>query len=265
MTTSMRSSWRRYCRQTLFAALGAVAGNGATGAADLTSEQMQLAGVWRVEKPVFQVRTTGGKMPPFRAEAAKMYQERIAARKRGDTSFDSATWCASVGMPRLMFIDAPFEIVVRPSHVIYLHQWNWWARIVDMAGVLAPAASEVANQGPTPLVGPAVEDLGASVPGPMGAAVGRWEGNTLVVETTHVIDTTLIDGAGAPHGDDLKLTERVRLLSVDKLEEVIRVEDPGTFNEPWETRVTYRRQRGATIKEDVCLDRIKHGEPAVKE
>jgi hypothetical protein len=262
--TLLRASWRMCSLRALLAAVGAaLVSVAAAHAAVPTSEQMQLSGVWRVEKPVFQVRTIDGRLPPFRAEAAKIYQERIAARKRGDTSFDGATWCASVGMPRMMFIDAPFEIIVRPSRVIFLYQWNWWTRIVDMASVLAPAPP---LPGPTTTPsGQTTEDFGASVPGPMGAALGRWDGNTLVVRTTDLIDTTLIDGAGTPHSDALKLTERVRLLSADRLEDLIRIEDPDTFTAPWETRVTYRRQPGATIKEDVCLDRIKRGEPAVKE
>jgi len=82
-----------------------------------SSSQSQLAGIWRIEKPVFALHTQDGKEPPLRPEAAKQYREHLAARQQGDTSFDSATWCAAVGMPRIMFINYPFEIMVRPQYV----------------------------------------------------------------------------------------------------------------------------------------------------
>jgi hypothetical protein len=100
---------------------------------------------------------------------------------------------------------------------------------------------------------------------PTGFANGRWEGDVLVVETDHLAATTLLDGAGMPHSNQLKLVERIRLTSPDALENRIRFEDPGTFTAPWETVLTFRRQTGATPVEDVCLDRLQTGEPAVRE
>jgi hypothetical protein len=102
-------------------------------------------------------------------------------------------------------------------------------------------------------------------PGPIGLSLGKWIDDTLVIKTDHLIETTLIDSAGLPHSDALKLTETLRLRSPDVLEDRIRFEDPETFTRPWETVVTYRRKPGARIHEDVCPDRIKDGEPAVKE
>lgn len=226
----------------------------------------QLAGVWRIEKPLYTARTIDGKEPPFKPEAAEIYREHIAARKQGDSSFDSATWCASVGMPRMMFIDSPFEIMVDLPYVAFLHEWNWWARVIYMDGALstAPAASPAPGSGP-PGGGRMLDPSAArDLPGPMGLSQGRWEGDTLVVETTHLVDLTLIDSAGIPHSDNLKLTERLKLRGPNVLENRIRIEDPDVFTQPWETLVTYRRQRNVNIEEDVCLDRIQDGSPAVK-
>lgn len=224
----------------------------------------KLAGVWRIEKPLHTARTIDGKEPPLKAEALKKYREHIAARKQGDTSFDSATWCSSVGMPRIMFIDSPFEIMVQPPYVAFMHEWNWWARVVYLEGALAtepaPGAVSAPTSGGRMLDPSAARDL----PGPMGLSQGQWDGDTLVVETTHLIDLTLIDSAGLPHSDNLKLTERLRLRSPNVLENRIRVEDPDVFTQPWETLVTYRRQRNTQLQEDVCLDRIQNGSPAVK-
>ena len=98
----------------------------------------------------------------------------------------------------------------------------------------------------------------------VGLSRGEWVDDKLVVKTDHLIDTTPIDSAGLPHSDALKLTETLRLRSPDVLSR-IRFEDPATFTRPWETVVTYRRKPGARIQEDVCLDRLQAGEPAVKE
>jgi hypothetical protein len=249
-----------------------------------TQSQSRLEGVWRIEKPVFALRTLEGKEPPLQAEAAKQYREHLAARKRGDTSFDSATWCAAVGVPRIMFINYPFEIMVRPQYVGILHEWNRWARIVYMTGALSdrpiggrgppPGAGPSRDGGPPgdgpppgdPASGEAPRYMAATyAAGPSGLSKGRWDGDTLVVETTLLDDSKLLDNAGLPHSNQLKVTERLRLASPDVLEDRVRLEDPVTFTQPWETMVSYRRQHDAIIQEDVCLDRIKTGAPAVKE
>ena len=166
----------------------------------------------------------------------------MAARRAGDVSFDHSSWCASLGIPRLMFVPYPFEIVVRPKQVAFLYEWNWWARVVDMSG----AALDVIS------------------PTSMGVATGKWEGGALVIQTKGLEDTTLLDSAGAPHSEEITVTERLKLKGADLLQDRIKIDDPKTFTRPWETLITYRRQRNTVIQEDVCLDRIKAGEPYVK-
>jgi hypothetical protein len=229
-----------------------------------------IAGIWRIEKPIVAVRTVDGKEPPLRADAAKIYQAHIASHQRGDDSFDSATWCASVGMPRIMLINYPFEIVVRPQYVTFLYEWNWWARVTYLDGALNTGKSAAVSPQPAKRkesfdpTGKAPPLTGVDPIGPMGLSLSKWDGDTLVIETAVQRDSTLIDNAGLPHSDALKMTERLKLRGPDLLEDRIRFEDPKTFTQPWETVLTYRRQQGE-IKEDVCLDRIKAGQPAVKD
>lgn len=236
-----------------------------------------LSGVWRVEKPVTAVRTVDGKEPPLSPEAAKIYQAHMAQRKQGDTSYDSATWCAAAGMPRIMMINSPFELVVRPPYVAFLHEWNWWARVVYLDGAV-PETPKVGAMTPPPRPptdglppgsapgggpGAAAERANFSeATGPMGLSVGKLAGDTLIIETSALRDSTLIDSSGLPHSDALEITETLRLRSPDVLENRLRIDDPKTFTQPWETVVTYRRQN-VDIREDVCLDRIKTGQSAV--
>ena len=240
---------------------------GAAEAGGSAASHESFAGVWQIESPIFAVHTTTGEEPPLQTAAARVYHERIAARKQGDTSFDSATWCASMGMPRLMFVNSPFEILIGPRHIAFMHEWNWWARVVYLKGGLAPTVPQHARPAPTQHTSisglPPIENV--MTPGAVGLSRGEWVADELVVKTDHLVDTALLDSAGMPHSDGLKLIETFRLRSPDVLEDRIRFEDSATFTRPWETVVTYHRKPGARIHEDVCLDRIKAGEPAVKE
>jgi hypothetical protein len=247
----------------------------------------QIAGTWLIEKPVFALRTADGGEPPLKPAAARIYQQRQAARANGDTSFDSSTWCASLGMPRMLLVNYPFEIIVRPKQVAFLHQWNWWARVVYMPGALVKGASAPPPPGSglpddvpgVPAFGPPGAPPGGP-PGSPGAAAsgeqeigptstgfsrGKWQGEVLVVQTDHLASQTLLDSAGMPHSSNLKLTERIRVLGPDLLEDRIRIQDNETFVRPWETVVTFKRQATLSRDEDVCLDRIRDGEPAVRE
>jgi hypothetical protein len=208
-------------------------------AADWTPESFN--GVWLIEQERLELRTADGSLPPLLPAAAQAYEANRRSLANGDTYFDRATWCASPGVPRLALVAHPFEILVNPLQTAILYEWNRWARLIDMS------------------------DAGFEVLYPMsfGTASGRFDGETLVIETRGLMSQTVMDSYGMPHSDALVMTERYRLLSDDVLENRMRFEDPETFAKPWETVVTYRRQPGVRLQEDVCLDRIKQGEPAI--
>jgi hypothetical protein len=65
----------------------------------------------------------------------------------------------------------------------------------------------------------------------MGDARGRWEGDTLVIDTTNFTDKTAI--AGVPHSEELRLTERIRRVDAETLEYEVTVDDPRTYTRPW--------------------------------
>jgi len=88
----------------------------------------------------------------------------------------------------------------------------------------------------------------------MGLSVGRWDGDTLIVESQGFNDLTTLDSAGLPHSTRLHVSERIRKLDADTLEDLITIADPQTFTKPWTTRVTYRRQPGLRLKEYACMD-----------
>lgn len=168
-----------------------------------------------------------------------------------------------------MTINSPFELVVRPPYVAFMHEWNWWARVVYLDGAVPEkpkAGAMMSPPGPPPggVIGVSAAERAnfSEATGPMGLSVGKLQDDTLVIETSALRDWTLIDNSGLPHSDALKITETLRLRSPDVLENRLLIEDPKTFTQPWGTVVTYRRQE-ADIQEDVCLDRIKSGQAAV--
>jgi hypothetical protein len=65
------------------------------------------------------------------------------------------------------------------------------------------------------------------------------------------------------HTGDLKLTERIRLVDADTLEDRITIDDAAYFSRPWEAMVTYKRQPSTIFTDDVCLDRLDAGQPAL--
>ncbi len=96
----------------------------------------------------------------------------------------------------------------------------------------------------------------------MGFPVGRFEGDTLVIRTVGLTDTTVLDASGLPHSDQMVLTERLRVLPDGRLENRMTIEDPDTFTSAWETVLTFHRDPAARVTDDVCPDRLAKGEPA---
>ena len=84
----------------------------------------------------------------------------------------------------------------------------------------------------------------------MGDARGRFEGNTLVIETTNFTDKTAI--GGVRHSEQLRLTERFTRVDPEMIDYEIRVEDPLTWEQPWTLRMTITQQPGYEIYEYSC-------------
>jgi hypothetical protein len=84
----------------------------------------------------------------------------------------------------------------------------------------------------------------------MGSSVGRFEGNTLVVETTNLTDELPV--GRMPHSEDLKLTERFTRIDPDMIDYVVTVDDPRTYTAPWTFRMTLTTQPEYEVLEYSC-------------
>src|SRR5262245_52318763 len=88
----------------------------------------------------------------------------------------------------------------------------------------------------------------------MGSARGRFEGNTLVVETTNFTDKTSVgtNGGGPPNSEQLKLTERFTRVDPAMIEYVATVDDPGAYTAPWTIRLMITSRPGYEVLEYSC-------------
>ena len=87
-----------------------------------------------------------------------------------------------------------------------------------------------------------------------GESVGHCEGDTLVVDTIGLNDKTFLDNYRTPHTDKLHVTERWRLIEDGKkLEILMTIDDPDTFNRPWQALRQYNRVN-RTLSEDICSE-----------
>jgi hypothetical protein len=90
----------------------------------------------------------------------------------------------------------------------------------------------------------------------MGHSVGRWEGDTLVIDVTSLIDQTWFDRAGDYHSDALHVIERYTPMSADLLRYEATIEDPKTFSKPWKISMPLYRhlEKNAQLMEFRCVE-----------
>ncbi|MEP7312271.1 MAG: hypothetical protein ABI859_06790 [Pseudomonadota bacterium] len=201
--------------------------------------QADLLGTWVPDASPRELKANGAP-PPLNEDAAALYAKHKQRFAAGDAGYDPTTWCAGPGLPRILTMPYAFEIRRSGDHLAFIHSWYRWFRAVDL-------------NGPEPE---------PPLPTTLGFPVGRFEGNTLVIRTIGLTDTTVLDASGLPHSDQLVITERLRVLPDGRLEDRMTIEDPDTFTQPWETVLTFHRDAAARVTDDVCPDRLAKGEPA---
>jgi hypothetical protein len=165
-----------------------------------------------------------GKVPPITAEAKQRNSTRAAARKgRGeaDSHEDRSMYdrCISRGLPGSMMpaiYGSSYEVVQGPGYVAIGYEMVNEMRVIPLDN--------------RPAVSPAMRAY-------MGYARGRFDGNTLVVETTNFTDKLPYRGSS----DRLKLTERFTPTSPTTMEWAVTVEDPATWTRPWVFAMTLTR------------------------
>jgi hypothetical protein len=152
-------------------------------------------------------------LPAAREQQRRNFEDRAAA--------DPLNECYLPGVPRIMYMEHPFQIFQTPDHVAITFEWSQVYRLI------------YSNGQPT---------LHEGVESWMGNSRGRWEGDVLVVEVTDHNDRTWLDAAGNFHSNALKVTERYALRDANTIDYSATIEDPNVFSRPWTIRMPLHRQ-----------------------
>jgi hypothetical protein len=167
---------------------------------------------------------------PYRPEALKQREAN-----RTNRAADTESRCWMVGVPRIMYMPFPFEIVQTPTQVTILSEYAHTVRRIYMN-----------SEHP--------EGEAGDIEWYMGDSRGKWEGDTLVVDVKHFTGETWFDRSGNFHSNALHVVERFTRTGPDHLLYEATIEDPKTFTRPWQIRMPlYRRvEPGARILEYEC-------------
>jgi hypothetical protein len=150
---------------------------------------------------------------------------------------DPEVKCYLPGVPRATYMPHPFQIVQSRDVILIAYQYASASRTIP----LAPRTVE-----------PPVETW-------MGDSVGRWEGDTLVVETDSFNDQTWFDRAGNYHSEALRVVERYTPIDVNLIQYEATIEDPTVFSRPWKISLPlYRRvEPNVQLIEFKCVEFVE--------
>jgi hypothetical protein len=130
---------------------------------------------------------------------------------RGPTDAGLYSTCSPTGVPGAYFVPYQWEIVQGRDRVVILYEYPHLFRVIPIDGTPHPADPD---------------------PTWMGDSVGRWEGDTLVVDTVGFNDKTELPG-GYRHTESLHVVERFHRIDFNNLDYQATIEDPNVFEKPW--------------------------------
>jgi hypothetical protein len=198
------------------------------------ADPRDFTGLWQIPGGSINLIQENGEAAPFTPAEAKRTQELIDAENNGAVLTDAASQCFPHGVPRLSFAPYPVRFAYVPGEILMLHEVAHNLRLIHMDRKEAPKDTQ---------------------PSFLGYSVGHWDGDTLVVETSHFNDKTPLD-FHTSHGTKLKVTERFQKQKTSQgytdLVVHITIDDPEHFTKPFTVvrRWPYRSDMEATLGSD---------------
>jgi hypothetical protein len=169
------------------------------------------------------------KLEEIKPEAAALMRARAETLGRDDPGQFA---CLPQGPRQNLYAPIPFKIVQTPTLLVILSE-DLSYRQIFLDGRPLPKDPD---------------------PSFMGYSTGRWEGDTLVVETIGFKDRTWLDFAGTPHSESLKITERIRRTSFGHLEVVETIDDPEVFTRSFTVTLGAQFSPDTDLLEFVCAE-----------
>jgi len=144
--------------------------------------------------------------------------------------------CLPFGLIRSMNSPYPLQIIQNNRYVALLYEQNTWFHVISIDGRDHPRNPE---------------------PTWFGTSVGRWEGDTLVVETTGFNGYTRVDTVGHPHSDALHVVETFQRPDARHITYTVTVDDPKTYTKPWKNVRTFTLRPEWELLEYSCEENNK--------
>ena len=212
-----------------------------------------LSGIWQANNtanwnleahaaekgPMFQLGATfsvppglgvvdGGEIPYLPAAL-----EKRNANRKDWVKLDPEVKCYMPGIPRATYMPYPFQIVQAADTILFTYEFASASRIVRFN-----------------------TDKTSPAPAWMGWSIGRWDGESLIIDVTDHMADTWFDRAGNHHSDALKVTERYTMIDLNTLQYQATIEDPQTFSRPWTISMPLyrRREPGMQLMEYKCVE-----------
>jgi hypothetical protein len=190
--------------------------------------RIDITGLWQGGGPIGNIADglPKGETMPLLPEARRVLESRLSKD-------DPQASCLPSGVPRIA--PYPWRIVETPTHLFFLFEANIHSyRQIFMDGRPHP------------------RDLD---PTWYGHSIGRWDGDTLVVDTVGFNDRFWFDFKGHPHTERLHVTERYTRTSATTLVNEITIDDPGAYSRPFTVRFTADlAPAGDELMEYICAE-----------
>jgi len=212
-----------------------------------------LSGVWSMPTKGFEKHSLTSKQldlqhvpsemkqtsvpPPMTAWGkAKLDATKVSYGPRSvppGTGNDPVSTCEPLGYPRAIWEAnlRPFEFVMAKDRVLQHMQYHDVWRTIWTDGRALPKNPD---------------------PAWYGYSVGRWEGDTFVVDSTGYDERTWIDHFGNPHSDQMRLEERFHRTDADTLQVNMVLTDPKTYTKPWVSDQIVFVNAKAAVFEEIC-------------
>ncbi len=159
--------------------------------------------------------------------------EAIFMRRRSGDELLPSTHCLPMGTPLATLLSEVQKIVQTPGLILVIHEIDGIPRQIYTDRRPLPADPS---------------------PSWLGSSVGRWDRDTLVVETVGLNDRAWLDLRGHPRSDAMRMTERYTRRDVGHLDVEITFDDPKTYSKPFTVKVTHLLQADTDILEYVCTE-----------
>ena len=198
-------------------------------------QEPDLSGIYWTKQYNAKIEIVGGGELPFTPAGKKAYEANMAGLKDGSIEDKARTVCVPDGIPRVWANPYPFEIVYGPpGNLTILYELSHQVRVVRMNKPMPPEKELIAY------------------PAFNGYSIGRFEGDTLVIESAGFKGSTFADASGAPQSDEMRTVERIRKISPTELEVLVTVHDTENYTRDWQARFLFSLHNELRIEDYVC-------------